>query len=131
MTAGAGTGGKAARPPFRRTLRVVYPLKEGRIVLRTEQDWEKDIEADELPDGGYTFTFTVESEKPFLYFKPVLRVGDDLYGTPGANRLVLMTEPDTRPVAADLRRPSNSTRRASAGGTGFACTFRPATARTP
>ena len=111
MTAGAGTGGKAARPPFRRTLRVVYPLKEGRIVLRTEQDWEKDIEADEPLDGGYTFTFTVESEKPFLYFKPVLRVGDDLYGTPGANRLVLMTEPDTRPVYPHFR---------SAGGGRFA-----------
>ena len=101
--AGVGKGGKSTRTPFRRTLRVVYPLKEGRIVLRTEQDWEKDIEADEPLDGGHTFTFTVESEKPFLYFKPVLRVGDDLYGTPGANRLVLMTEPDTRPVYPHFR----------------------------
>ena len=88
---------------FRRTLRVVYPLKEGRIVLRTEADWETDIEADEAPDSGDTFTFTVESEKPFLYFKPVLRVGDDLFWTPGANRLVLMTEPDARPVYPHFR----------------------------
>ncbi len=92
-----------ARTPFRRTLRVVYPLAEGRIVLRTEQDWQKDIEADTPPDGGHTFTFTVESTKPFLYFKPVLRVGDDVFGTPGANRLVLMTEPDTRPVYPHFR----------------------------
>jgi hypothetical protein len=63
---------------FRRTLRVVYPLAEGRIALRTEADWEKDIEPDET-DGRGTFTFTVESEKPFLYFKPVLHVGDELF----------------------------------------------------
>ena len=88
---------------FRRTLRVVYPLKEGRIGLRTEADWEKDIEPDEIDGAGHTFTFTVESEKPFLYFKPVLHVGDELFWTPGANRLVLMTEPDTRPVYPHFR----------------------------
>lgn len=27
-----------------RTLRVAYPAGRGRIVLRTEQDWERDIE---------------------------------------------------------------------------------------
>lgn len=88
---------------FRRTLRVVYPLREGRIVLRTEQNWDLDIEPDAPPDGGQSSTFTVESEKPFLYFKPVLRIGDELLWTPGVNRLVLMTEPDNRPVYPHFR----------------------------
>jgi predicted alpha/beta superfamily hydrolase len=92
-----------AGPPFRRTLRVVYPLAEGRIVLRTEQDWNRDVEPDAPPDGGHTVTFTLESRKAFLYFKPVLRVGDAIFWTPGVNRLVAMTEPDTRPVYPHFR----------------------------
>jgi predicted alpha/beta superfamily hydrolase len=92
-------------PLFRRTLRVVYPLREGRIALRTEQDWARDIEPDAPEEGGHTFTFTVSSDKPFLYFKPVLRIGEDVYSAPGANRLVLMTEPDTRPVYPHFRSP--------------------------
>lgn len=94
---------KVARAPFRRALRVVYPVAEGRIVLRTEQDWNRDIEPDAPADGGHTTTFTVESEKPFLYFKPVLRASDGLFWTPGVNRLVLMTEPDNRPVYPHFR----------------------------
>lgn len=92
-------------PPtvFRRTLRVVYPIRKGRITLRTEQDWNHDIEPDSPPDGGHSLTFTVESEKPFLYFKPVLRIGDAVHWSPGANRLVLMTEPDSRPVYPHFR----------------------------
>jgi pimeloyl-ACP methyl ester carboxylesterase len=97
---------KTPPAPFRRTLRVVYPLAEGRIVLRTEQDWNRDLEPDAAPEGGHTFTFTVQSAKPFLYFKPVLRVGDDLFWTPGVNRLVLMTEPDARPVYPHFRSPA-------------------------
>lgn len=84
--------------PFRRTLRVVYPLRDGRIVLRTSRDWERDIEPDAPTEGGHTFTFTVESDKPFLYVKPCLRVGDVMHLPPGMNKLLLMTEPDTRPI---------------------------------
>ena len=103
MTPGAAGGSGAAGPPFRRTLRVVYPLAEGRIALRTEEDWNRDIEPDAPSDDGHTFTFTLESPKPFLYFKPVLRVGDAIFWTPGVNRLVAMTEPDTRPVYPHFR----------------------------
>jgi len=103
VTPGAAGTSRAGDPPFRRTLRVIYPLAEGRIVLRTEQDWNRDVEPDGPPDGGHTCTFTLESKKPFLYFKPVLRVGDAIFWTPGVNRLVAMTEPDTRPVYPHFR----------------------------
>ena len=48
--------GRPVTAPFRRTLRVEYPLAEGRIVLRTSADWTQDIEAEEATDGGHTFT---------------------------------------------------------------------------
>ena len=44
----------APRTVFRRTLRVVYPIRKGRITLRTEQDWNHDIEPDSPPDGGHS-----------------------------------------------------------------------------
>ncbi len=88
----------ADRPKFRRTLRVVYPPGDWQIALRTELDWDRDVAPDSPPDGGHTSTFTVESEKPFLYFKPVLRSGGELFWSRGANRLVLMTDPDRRAV---------------------------------
>jgi hypothetical protein len=30
--------------PYKRTVRVFYPLQNGRIVLRTEADWEHNID---------------------------------------------------------------------------------------
>jgi predicted alpha/beta superfamily hydrolase len=91
----AGDGAK-----FRRTLRVIYPLGDsgGRIVLRTERDWSRDVLPDAPEEGGHTFTFTLESERPFLYVKPCLRVGEELRFAPGTNKLILMTEPDERPI---------------------------------
>lgn len=88
----------ATGPRFRRTLRILYPLREGRIVLRTEQDWSRDIPPDSPEGSGHAFTFTLESDKPFLYVKPCLRIGDEVRFPPGLNRLVLMTEPDERPI---------------------------------
>jgi len=69
------------------------------MILRTEIDWEHDIEADSVSADGTTWTFTIESPRPFVYFKPCLR-GDD--GTErwavGGNRLALMTSTGARDV---------------------------------
>ena len=79
-----------------RTLRVRYPLTEGRIVLRTELDWDRDLEAESVSDDGTTFTFRVEARKPFLYFKPCWRVRDEERWAVGANSLLLMTGREAR-----------------------------------
>ena len=60
---------------LKRDLRVRYPLTEGRIVLRTDLDWDHDLEAASVSDDGTTFTFQLEAKKPFLYFKPCWRGG--------------------------------------------------------
>ena len=83
---------------LRRELRVRYPIPEGRIVLRTDLDWDRDVEAASVSDDGTTFTFALEAKKPFLYFKPCWRLGDDLRWAAGANGLVLMTAQGARDV---------------------------------
>jgi hypothetical protein len=47
-----------------------YPLTEGRIVLRTDLDWDRDVEATSVTDEVTTFTFELEEKRPSIYFKP-------------------------------------------------------------
>jgi predicted alpha/beta superfamily hydrolase len=83
---------------LRRQLRVCYPLTEGRIVLRTDLDWDRDLEATSVTDDGTTFTFELETKRPFVYFKPCWKVGDHTRWAVGSNALVLMTAQGTRDV---------------------------------
>ena len=77
---------------LKRQIRVRYPAGRGRIVLRTELDWERDTEPVAVSDDGETSTFALEARKPFLYFKCVLKTGDSggLWSV-GANLLLTMT----------------------------------------
>lgn len=53
-------------------VRVHYPPHGGRILLRTEEDWERDIEAVSTSNGGACHEFVLHTRRPFVYFKPVL-----------------------------------------------------------
>jgi predicted alpha/beta superfamily hydrolase len=84
---------------LRRRLRVRYPAGRGRVVLRTELDWDRDLEPIRVSDDGETSTFALEARKPFLYFKPCLRTPDGgVLWSVGPNMLVLMTTRGTREV---------------------------------
>lgn len=83
---------------LRRQLRVRYPLTEGRIVLRTDLDWDRDLEATSVTDEKTTFTFELEAKRPFIYFKPCWKVGGETRWAVGSNGLVLMTAQGTRDV---------------------------------
>jgi predicted alpha/beta superfamily hydrolase len=80
-----------------RTLRIAYPAGNGRIVLRSEQDWEKDVEAVSVSEDGTVSTFELSFNQPFIYFKPCL-IGNDgvFHWSLGANKLLLMEEKDQR-----------------------------------
>src|SRR6266699_329472 len=56
---------------YRQSIRVIYPQDGGRIALRTDENWNADVEA--VSRNGYTTEFQVETERPYFYFKPVLR----------------------------------------------------------
>ncbi len=79
-----------------RTLRVAYPAGHGQIVLRTEQDWERDIPPLAVSDDGQISTFRLQADQPFLYVKPCLIQNGRHLWSVGANKLLLMGEDDQR-----------------------------------
>ena len=84
---------------LRRQLRVRYPPGQGRMVLRTDLDWDRDVEPVAVSDDGETTTFALEARRPFLYFKPCLRTENgDARWSMGPNMLVLMTSEGVRDV---------------------------------
>ena len=85
-----------ARTILERTLRVSYPAAGRRLVLRTEQDWNKDVEPVAVSEDGNNFTFQLQATQPFLYFKPCLVADGEFRWSVGPNKLLLMTEADRR-----------------------------------
>ena len=77
---------------LKRRLRVAYPPDKGRMVLRTEQDWDKDVAPIETSEDGTIWTFELEADQPFLYFKPCLVRDDEFHWSVGPNKLLLMEE---------------------------------------
>ena len=79
-----------------RELRVSYPAGNGRLVLRTEQDWDKDVEPVSRSQDGTTWTFRLEADQPFLYFKPCLIRDGEHHWAVGPNKLLLMKDNNKR-----------------------------------
>ena len=86
----------STRTTLERTLRVAYPADGGRLVLRTEQDWDRDIEPEAASDDGTAWTFRVRADQPFVYFKPCLVRDGAFHWAVGPNNLLLMNEGDRR-----------------------------------
>ncbi len=77
-----------ARERYHGLVRVIYPLRDGRLVLRTEADWDRDVEP--VAQDSQGFDFEVAFDRPYLHFKPCLRRGDEIRWAGGANRLALL-----------------------------------------
>lgn len=84
------------RTTLQRTLRVSYPVGAGRLTLRTEHDWDKDIEPVAVSDDRNTWTFSLRADQPYLYFKPFLARDGALHWSVGPNNLLLMSGDDQR-----------------------------------
>jgi predicted alpha/beta superfamily hydrolase len=83
---------------LRRPLHVFYPAGDCQVVLRTELDWERDVEPVFVSADRQRHEFLLEARRPFLYFKPCLRSGSELTWSSGPNVLVLLTTDDPRLV---------------------------------
>jgi predicted alpha/beta superfamily hydrolase len=109
----AGAGRPGGRPPI--AVEVVYPRTAGQIVLRTDRDWQQDVEPVGTREGGQRSLFELPADRPFVYFKPVLlRAGEGRWSQ-GDNFLALADadhplavyphfEPDSRCSVCELRR---------------------------
>jgi predicted alpha/beta superfamily hydrolase len=70
------------------TIRVFHPTSD-RIVLRLDDDWDRNLEPVNQCDHGAEFQIT--TERPFFYFKPVLLKNGNAQWSRGENFLALTT----------------------------------------
>ena len=56
-------------------IQVFYPPTSGRVVLRTEFDWDRDVEASYVNEDRTMSEFVVETDQKYFYFKPCLTGG--------------------------------------------------------
>jgi predicted alpha/beta superfamily hydrolase len=73
----------------RQTIRVIYPVENGNIRLRTEENWDVDVAPSSI--NGCMSEFMVESAKPFFYFKPILHHNGTAQWSRGENFLAVAT----------------------------------------
>jgi predicted alpha/beta superfamily hydrolase len=84
----------------RLTIHVHYPLAgpaarpgaASSVALRTEADWDLDLEPAAVGDDGTRFDFELDLTAPYLYFKPVLRRAGEVVWSRGENCLALADE---------------------------------------
>lgn len=80
-------------------IHVLYPsTPNARIVLRTDHDWEDDLEPVEVTGEGTDHIFRIETERPWFYFKPFLIVGEEILPAQNANYLAIMNVVEVRRV---------------------------------
>jgi predicted alpha/beta superfamily hydrolase len=86
LDAAAGEGER------RVTVRVHYPPADGRVTLRSDRDWDADIEPVAQDGEGTCFTFELTWEQGvYSYFKPVLHDTAGIHWAQGENYLALST----------------------------------------
>jgi len=76
---------------------VHYPLTSGNLVLRTDNDWTMDIQP-EVVGENHQFHFRFNTDRPFTYFKPVLRSEAGDHWSVGDNYLVLASQAESTDV---------------------------------
>lgn len=72
-------------------IEVVYPVTEGRLVLRHEPDWNQDLEAVLHTPTGAMFGLDFDR---FIALKPCLRVGEHLHWAGGPDYVLSSEDPD-------------------------------------
>ncbi|MCI0694857.1 hypothetical protein L0337_22975 [candidate division KSB1 bacterium] len=70
-------------------IRVIYPLQSGRIVLRVDDDWNRDVEAASVDAGRTAFEFQYATARPYLYFKPCIVDQNGFHWSKGSNYLAI------------------------------------------
>lgn len=74
---------------YKQHIRVIYPQDTGRIAVRTDTDWDVNVEA--VGRNGCTTNFQIETTRPYFYFKPVLLSNGAAMWSRGENCLAIAT----------------------------------------
>ena len=80
------------------TIHVHYPLASGRMLLRTDQDWGRNVEPIAVSDDGLHAEFSLALDRPYLYFKPVIAEGNAFRWSVGHNYLVVAGRHQVRDI---------------------------------
>ena len=70
-------------------VRLTYPLERGRIVLRTDADWDRDVEPVAVTEAQTIHEFELPVDRPVIQFKPCLIEDDELHWASGTNEFLL------------------------------------------
>ncbi|HXV74723.1 MAG TPA: alpha/beta hydrolase-fold protein [Candidatus Polarisedimenticolaceae bacterium] len=69
---------------------VRYPLRDGRMLLRTSLDWDRDLPPVAVDRAGGRYRFELELERDaFVYFKPLIDTGSEPRWSRGEDYLLL------------------------------------------
>jgi predicted alpha/beta superfamily hydrolase len=79
------------KPVQKQLIRIHYPTDGGKIVLRTEEDWNSNIQAHSIRQNGCISEFQIETDRPYFYFKPVLLCDGVTVWSRGENFLAIPT----------------------------------------
>jgi len=90
-------------------IRIHYPTDLDQLVLRTDTDWEKDIEPASINRKERFAEFKFETTRPFVYLKVCLRRPSGLIWSIGPNSLVLTTRDDVRDGYPTFHSPEEGT----------------------
>jgi len=79
-------------------IRVIYPLQNGRIILRVDDDWNRNVEAASVDASRTTFEFHYNTARPFLHFKPCLVDQNGFHWSKGGNYLAIVDRPAIKSI---------------------------------
>lgn len=79
-------------------IQIHYPLTHGQMVLRTNLDWDLDVQPTHCSEDGQRTEFRISTDQPYIYFKPVWRGDDGLRWSAGDNYLVVSEVREPVPI---------------------------------
>jgi len=77
-------------------IRIFYPLKEGKIVIHSEKNWDQELNPVSVDKNSHCYEFHVSHDKYYLSFKPCIRLGSHLLWSRGMNKLAIMGMPEVQ-----------------------------------
>ncbi len=83
-------------------LRVHYPVESGRLTVRTDQNWNRAVEAVAVSPDRQTWTFELLLDRPYIYYKPCLEMAHSVAWSRGNNYLAIPVRSARRPEAPAL-----------------------------